>query len=69
MRRFFSLLTLAIGLASFSTSCTMPESESTRSSKTSYPKIVETQQGASMLGGEEGNSGWDNAIRGIKSGD
>jgi len=69
MRRFFSLFTITIGLAVLSTSCTMAESESTPSTKTSYPRIVETQQGANMLGGEEGSSGWDNATRGVKNGD
>ncbi|MFK5956486.1 MAG: hypothetical protein QM477_08595 [Planctomycetota bacterium] len=69
MRRFFSLCALFLGVATLSTSCTMPESSSGRATKTSYPKIVETQQGASMLGGDQGGSGWDNATRGVKQGD
>lgn len=69
MRRFLSLLAISLSLAALSTSCTMPESEAPGSTKTSYPKIVETQQGASMLGGEEGSSGWENLTRGTQYGD
>ena len=70
MRRFLSLLTISLGLACFSASCTMPDSGKPHATKTSYPKIVETQQGASMLGGDnDENSAWGNATRGTKYGD
>jgi len=69
MRRILSLLAISLSLAAFSTSCTMPDYGNQSSTKTSYPKIVETQQGASMLGGDSEDSPWDNATRGIKHGD
>ncbi|PCJ53188.1 MAG: hypothetical protein COA70_09670 [Planctomycetota bacterium] len=69
MRRILSLLAISLGLAALSTSCTMPDLGTSRSTKTSYPKIVETQQGSSMLGGDEEGSAWGNATRGTKYGD
>jgi len=69
MRRFLSLLAISLGLAALSTSCTMPDSGVGRGTKTSYPKIVETQQGASMLGGDDEDSAWGNVTRGTKYGD
>lgn len=67
MRRLLSLIALLVGVALVPASCTMPDTQSERTVKSPYPRVVETGAGTPMLQGED--SGWDNLTRGTRHDD